>query len=593
MNRRGGTAAGRGRRWPRIALLVLAVWFLGVVGAATVGVIELNRGADAVARARRGLDLGHVSDPATETRLRAAAAHFGRAHAALANPGMAPARWVPFAGRQLRAAASMAGAARRVTTGGAAAASRTRHLLATHPTDGPSRLRTIDGLDAILADAERDLEGADLGDGRALTRPLARKRRAFATDLAEAEQTLRTARTATATVAELLRGPKRYLLLASNNAEMRAGSGMFLSAGVLDTTGGDFTLSPMQRTGDLTLPGDGVAYEGDLHTNWSFLHPNREWRNLGASARFDTTAPLAARMWEAQTGQTVDGVLAVDVSALEAILAATGPIEVDGRTLGADGVAPYVLHDQYRAVEVGPGHDRSQAERREALGSIASATVDGLQRGGFDSERLATGLLDAIHGRHVLVWSSDGKAQAGWEAAGAAGTLRPDSLLVSVLNRGGNKLDPFLRPELALAASPSPGGTSFELTVNLHNRVGRDEVPYIAGPGEGIDQPPGTYIGLVSLQLPGEATGVAVDGAPVVVAGGDGPTRVVAAELVIARGATAVVTVRFRLPGRAGSLRVEPSGRLPAGRWRTGTRTWTDRRARTVSWQRGRIVVAR
>ena len=53
-------------------------------------------------------------------------------------------------------------------------------------------------------------------------------------------------------------------------------------------------------------------------------------------------------MWKALTGQQVDGVLALDPVTLQALIAAEGPVTVDGVELNADNVVRYILHDQYK-----------------------------------------------------------------------------------------------------------------------------------------------------------------------------------------------------------------------------------------------------
>ena len=49
-------------------------------------------------------------------------------------------------------------------------------------------------------------------------------------------------------VADILQGPEHYLVLMGNNAEMRAGSGAFLEAGVLTTSDGELHLSDVVPT---------------------------------------------------------------------------------------------------------------------------------------------------------------------------------------------------------------------------------------------------------------------------------------------------------------------------------------------------------
>ena len=64
------------------------------------------------------------------------------------------------------------------------------------------------------------------------------------------------------------------------------------------------------RSPTSTCPDDRVPLSGDVADRWGWLAPNREWRNLASSPRFDANAELAAQMWKASTGQDVDGVLA-------------------------------------------------------------------------------------------------------------------------------------------------------------------------------------------------------------------------------------------------------------------------------------------
>ena len=70
--------------------------------------------------------------------------------------------------------------------------------------------------------------------------------------------------------------------------------------------------------------------------------------------------------------------------------------------------------------------------------------VDKLQNGNWDPEQLASELVDVASGRHLMLWSRDPDEQAGWDAVQVAGTLKPNSMLLGLHNRGGNKLDQFL-----------------------------------------------------------------------------------------------------------------------------------------------------
>ena len=165
-----------------------------------------------------------------------------------------------------------------------------------------------------------------------------------AADLAaryKAFEGLRKARAASAAAVRLFEGPNRYLLVASNNAEMRAGSGTFLSAAELVVRDGRLRLGAVNPT-DLVLPERTVPVRGDLDTNGGRLDPANDFRNLGLTPDFPTSAAQATRMWpHTPGGREAKGVIAVDVRGLAGLLKVTGPVDVDGVTYqrGLDRVA--------------------------------------------------------------------------------------------------------------------------------------------------------------------------------------------------------------------------------------------------------------
>jgi hypothetical protein len=289
-------------------------------------------------------------------------------------------------------------------------------------------------------------------------------------------------------------------------------------------------------------------------------------------------------MWTARYGGSVDGVLALDVPALKAVLAATGPVQVGDLTVGSENVEQQLFHDQY----VGIAYDRTldvvQANRREQLGAIARAAVDLVQRGDVDFTDLASGLADAAGGRHVLLWSARPDEQAAWTQANLAGVPPADALLVSVLNRAGNKLDQYLETAAHLTSAPAAGGAvDVTLAVDLRNTTPANEPPYVSGPRPDTEVPEGGYSGLLSVTLPGAAQVITFGpDASLAVAGADGATRVAATQVDLARGEARHLELRFRLPKGFASILVEPSARRPAVRWTAGAATWEDDAARRV-----------
>jgi len=318
-----------------------------------------------------------------------------------------------------------------------------------------------------------------------------------------------------------------------------------------------------------------VPLEGDLADRWGWLGPNNEWRNLMLSPQFDVAAPLAAQMWVSAGNQPVDGVLALDPVTLRGLLLATGPVTVDGRRIGPDNVVDELLHGQYLRFR----DPAETAERREGLGEVARNAFEALNSRPLPITALIDGLSTAARGRHLMLWSATPEEQMGWAALDIAGSLGPDSIMVSILNRCGLKLDPFLRVSAEIRFQKSDGGTGTEVHVqiDMENTVPVGEPVYVSGPNQESGVGEGVYLGILTLTVPGTATNARFEGVnDLAVAGADGPTRVVGFQFQVERGQRRTVVGRFTLPGDHGDLQVEPSARVPATQWSSGGQRWSD-----------------
>ncbi len=561
---------------------VLLVWGAVVAVGVWSAYRHDQRGLSELAAVRSNLDPATLTASTTEQTLRSASAEFASAHAALSGPLMAPATWLPVLGRQLRSVRSLSGAAQQVATIGSTFLAQVHDVLDRPHGAGPERVESLERLSSLSAGAAHRLDAIDTGPNQALVAPLARKHDEFVSQLDDARDRLVKAADVSAVVATILQGPQTYLVLASNNAEMRAGSGAFLEVGTADTTDGTIHLGEFGPSGDLALAPGQVTVTGDLERNWGWLDPGVDWRNLGLTPQFDVTADLASRMWAASTGQQVDGVLSVDVAGLRQILTATGPVEAGGQTVDSDDVEQYLLHDQYAGLSDNAAAD---ASREDALGAIADAVLRQLQGQTTDLRTLATAVAGAVAGRHLMVWSSDSATEAAWVTSGAGGTLTPRSLAVMVINHGGNKLDQYLQLSVHLATRPVGSDTAVTITTTLDNRTPDGQSQFIAGPYPGLPLVYGDYSGLVADNLPATASGITMTGAGALSAqGGEGPTWLVAAPILVHQGESSTVVVRFRLPGRHGSMTLVPSARIPAEQWTYGGSHFTDDRPVTLSW---------
>jgi hypothetical protein len=542
------------------------------------------------ARAQLSNGAGILSAQSTAT-LQQANQRFAATNSDLSSPALTPLTILPWVGAQVRSARAIASSADKVTAVGQQAINQANAALVQEHGPGPGRIAVIRQLADIADSARRSLVGLDTGPSSGLVGTLNRRRTQLVADISKAQDGLTRSVAASRAAADLLNGSHQYLVLAANNAEMRAGSGIYLQAGVLTTGGGRMQLGQMQTVGSQLVPPPGVPLPPDLQARWGQLLPGSHLQNLALTPQANMTGPIAAQMWQEYTGQHVDGVMVLDIEALHQVLTATGPVSANGTTINPDNVVSLLMHDQYTGFD---GLNAEDAGRRELLGGLARATFDSANGGSSNLKALAAGLARAANGRHILVWSAQPEDEARWQQAGVAGQLENQDLMSAVLNFGTNKLDYYLDVSDTLDVTPTQGQTDLTLHVHLRNRTPPGQASYIAGPAVPIDlgTPPktagpyGRYFGMVAVNLPESASGAAVDGylpSQIAAAGPEGLTNLLAVRVTLQPGQAQDVTLHFRMPGQHGQLRVLPSARLPSVPW-NGYQSFTDSGAHTVSW---------
>ncbi len=541
-----------------------------------------KNGLAVLQQVKANLTPGQVTSSASEKLLDQAHAEFASAQSDLSSPVFAPITVVPVLGRQFRAVKALSTAAGTVSQVGSSFLSQVHDVLDSPHGAGQQRVASLRQLGALSLVAENQLAQVDTGPSQALVTPLASKRNEFVAQLNDARLRLTKSAGVAAVVAKILEGPQTYLVLAANNAEMRAGSGAFLDAGVATTSSGSVTIGDLGPSGARTLPAGVVTPTGDFQRNWGWLLPGVDLRNQGLTPQFDVTAPLAARTWTALTGQQLDGVLAIDVVGVQQLLEATGPVTVNGESVSAATVEQYLFHDQYAGAT---DNTAGSPERQDALGTLTGAVLRQLQGQSTDLRTLATAMSSAVAGRHLMLWSSNPVDQAAWQVSGVSGSLTVNSVDVSLINRGGNKLDQYLPIDVSVTTAPNGPDTTVTMTTRLINSTPPGQSQFIAGPFPGVPVTYGGYFGLVAANLPAAASDISMTGAgPLAVKGGEGPTWVLAAPVTIADGTTSTVVVRFQMPGQHGSMTVVPSARVPAEQWSANGQSFDDTAPAVITW---------
>ena len=279
-------------------------------------------------------------------------------------------------------------------------------------------------------------------------------------------------------------GPKRYFLAAQTPAELRGTGGFIGSYSILTMDDGAIRIAPFRRIHLLpTLP-------DDIEPAWPSPEVEEAYRSFDSASVWTMTnippdAPTAASLilglWERIGREPLDGVVFVDIQALEYLLRPVGSVDVRGveDPLTADTVVDFVTSDVYALYPV-------SAERKDFLGLVGQevfARFLALSSG----EEAVRALVSAVADGHIALNAADPRVQGAFLAAGVAGELRAgegQTFAATVNNLGGNKLDFYLHEAVSYEVSLLPGGrASIHAVVELRNAAPRDaEAGVVFGP---------------------------------------------------------------------------------------------------------------
>lgn len=292
-------------------------------------------------------------------------------------------------------------------------------------------------------------------------------------------------------------GHRRYLVAVQNNSEMRD-QGMVLSYAALTFNAGRMTVERTGPISDLTLERPAqVSLPPATSQVFGGLRPVQLWQSVNATADWPLSASTMRAMYQQATSIDVDGVIALDVPGLAAILRIIGPVEnpAGGEQITADNAGRILLHEYYAQVPRG-----EQGLRRERLGEVAAAVIAQLVTGRHDAIALGRELGAAAAGGHFRLWSKDEDEEKVFRRTGLGGgpaEQRPDRTFhISVQNASSTKLDYYQRQQVRMDVYLTDLGTAVvRTTLTLQNTAPKNAAPsYQLGPGGATQRKPGEYV---------------------------------------------------------------------------------------------------
>jgi hypothetical protein len=406
--------------------------------------------------------------------------------------GLAPLLgWLPKVGDDVASAPDLLEMAESLVSAGVLGSDTMTPLLNAMQADGAGGLDlaqavlALDAAQSALASAEAELdrawelqlklEGQDLSARFGRLLQLTRRYLPL----------LRTGVRAAQLAPELLgaNGPRTYLILAQNDDERRPTGGWISGLGLVTVEQGqvaDVSFSDSWTVDNLEVPHE-IPPESMYRTLWAeiWLFRDANW-----SPDFPTAAQVAESILQRDQGIVVDGVIAVDQRALQLMVGALAPLEVESsdEPVTASNLLTFVRQawaEPQEGVTLTEEWGEWVTHRKDFMSELVDAMLLKVQEQPetVDLSQLARSLWQSLQERHILVYLHDKDAAAllasqRWD--GGIVTEPGDYLQVVDANVGFNKVDPNVRREISYRVNLSdPELPHAEIVVAYQNQSQR------------------------------------------------------------------------------------------------------------------------
>jgi len=429
---------------------------------------------------------------------------------------------------------------------------------------GSVRLPALAAAAPVLDRAQHTLASAsdqvDALPARTWLSPVDRTTRSFRSDLTTLRGQLDSIHRVSTLLPRLLGadGKQRYFVGLENEAESR-GLGGIPGAFVIATA--DHGRLAFERyESDTALVGvrTGLDLGPEYQQRYRGADPANTYQNSTISPDFSDAARIWAAMWQAKSGERVDGAIAIDPTALSYLLTVTGPAHTaGGEQITANTVVPLTQKTLYQRYP-------DTARRKAELIDIATGVAQRLLTA-HGSPDLVRAALKGAAQRRLLVWSADPAVEGQLRQTSFGGVLvpsyRPFAGFTTV-NATGGKLDYYLHRTMSYQRTGCGSAGRSVATFTIDNDAPDRRLPsYVTLRADhpGYPTKPGDDKVLVSYYgTPGaRITAVTVNGRPTIVAPGtEHGLTVFTLPLELPRGASSQITVTAAEPPTTGSVQL-------------------------------------
>lgn len=262
--------------------------------------------------------------------------------------------------------------------------------------------------------------------------------------------------------------PKKYLIAFQNSAEARGTGGILGAYAVVELNQGKITVIKTGSNEALKWI-DEIPIKMPNEFTSLYRSDPAIWQNSNLSPHFPYGAQIWLALWKKQFGQNLDGVIAVDPSALSYMLKATGPITLpSGKILTSENLVSETLSAAYKEYE------KDNAARKQYLVSIINATFKQLLDGEFNKLQMVRALRQGIIENRILVYSTESSVEAKLAKTRLAGfmqTTPSNQYRVVVQNIDASKLDYYLDRDVSIKSLSCGDSAEVEVSVTVKNSL--------------------------------------------------------------------------------------------------------------------------
>jgi hypothetical protein len=391
--------------------------------------------------------------------------------------------------------------------------------------NGRIDLETVEGLRAPVAGARTAFEDAadkvSSIDTSGLVGALRPRFEDYVDRVDEASSALTSAETAIEVLPTMVGGdgPRDYLLIFQNNAEIRATGGLPGAWAQVHAEDGRVEILRQGSANDFDVLADPILPLTDEERAVYGPELGRYFHDPGFTPDFPRAAELWRAHWEAAFPRApLDGVLALDPVAMSYLLEGAGPVTLGSVALTPENVVEELLSKPYR--ELDP--EAQDALFEEAAGLIFTAITGDVE----SPVDLVRGLNRAADERRFLVASFDEAVTAELEGTRVLGQLSGDDgstphVDVGLNDATGSKMSYYLRYWAKVRATSCEGGRQqLEGSMSLSQAIAPADaavLPDSVTGGGAFGTEPGTQLVAVRLYGPhgGSIDAIRVDGAQV------------------------------------------------------------------------------